>query len=376
MRMASEWALPLFISSQYRGGARRVAMDLAARAAWRMPGCFGFTRMLGPSYLLRCVVFHNISATESEFTRGMGVSITPSHFETVLKFIAKYYVPVRLQDVLDDRDGRSLPPRAVLVTFDDGYASAAESAATLCRKFGVPVVFFLNAAFVDNHRLAPDNLVCYIANTLGIGAINAAARSAEATVAPNLQSLTEVFTRFFPAISLTKRKHFLDALVRIGEISEARLAKAAGLYVTSEQVRSMASLNCEIGSHTYTHVRCRSLSPQTFGEEIDRNKVELESLSGTKVRSFSLPYGSSEDLTADLINHLQSSGHEAVFLSESVTNPRGADPRRIDRVSPRGAGEDVFFFEMEVLPRLRAIRNRLKLSNTNSGSVPGAAASA
>ncbi|MGD0966613.1 MAG: polysaccharide deacetylase family protein, partial [Candidatus Acidiferrales bacterium] len=105
------------------------------------------------------------------------MSITPGKFEAALRFLTRYYAPVRLQDVLTDYDGRGLPPRAVLVTFDDAYASVAEWAAPLCRQFGVPAVFFVNAAFLDNQRLAPDNLVCYVANVWGMETINAAARA-------------------------------------------------------------------------------------------------------------------------------------------------------------------------------------------------------
>jgi len=290
----------------------------------------------------------------------MGVSITPDNFEEALKFLTRYYTPVGLQDVLADPDGRGLPPRAVLVTFDDGYASVMEWAAPLCRKYGIPAVSFLNAAFIDNHRLAPDNLVCYAANVLGMETVNAAIRTVKGADFPKLRSQAEVFSCFFPSISLAERKIFLDALVHLGRISEPRLAEQAALYLTSKQVCDLASFNFEIGNHTYTHVRCRSLTPETFGQEIDRNKEELEALSGAKVRAFSLPYGSSADLTSDLVKHLELSGHHAVFLSESVANPRCADQFRIDRVSIHADKDDTFFFEIEVLPRLRAIRRRLR----------------
>jgi peptidoglycan/xylan/chitin deacetylase (PgdA/CDA1 family) len=347
----------LFRGNTPLGGARYAVLDLVAGALWRIPGCFGITRLLGPSYSLRCVVFHDVSANESPFTNGMGVSIFPNQFEAALRFLVRYYNPIGLRDLLNNY-GRGLPPRAVLVTFDDGYASVMKSAVPLCHELAVPAVFFLNAAFVNNHRLAPDNLVCYVANVLGMEVINSAVRSVKGDGAPTLHSLADVFTRLFPAITLSERQHFLDTLVHLGGISERQLAMQAGLYMTSKQLGELASLDFEIGSHTYTHVRCRSLSPQTFPQEIDRNKAELESLSGRKVRSFSLPYGSSADLTGDLARHLHLSGHEAVFLSESVANPRGADLFHLDRVSPRADGEDVFFFEMEVLPRFRAIRNR------------------
>jgi peptidoglycan/xylan/chitin deacetylase (PgdA/CDA1 family) len=315
--------------------------------------------MLGPSYSLRCVVFHNISATESPFTTGMSVSTTPRKFEAALRFLTRYYTPVRLQEVLAAADGRELPPRAVLVTFDDAYASVAESAAPLCHQFGVPAVFFVNAAFLDNQRLAADNLVCYVANVLGMETIRSAAGAVRGAGTCELKSLPEVFRRFFPALSLAEREVFLDALRELAGINESRMANEAGLYLTSKQLRDLVAFDFEIGNHTYAHVHCRSLSREEFGPQVDRNKADLEAISGTKVRSFSQPYGSSTDITRDLAEHLQRSGHQAVFLSESVANPRGADPFHLDRVSIRAESDDTFFFELEVLPRLRAVRNRL-----------------
>jgi peptidoglycan/xylan/chitin deacetylase (PgdA/CDA1 family) len=289
----------------------------------------------------------------------MGVSTTPNDFEAALKFLTRYYTPVSLKDVLTDCDGRGLPSRAVLVTFDDGYASVMEWAAPLCHKFGVPAIFFLNAAFIDNHRLAPDNLVCFVANVLGMETINAAARVVKGADSPKLQCLAEVFSRFFPAISLAERKVFLDALAHLAKVNEHQLAEEAALYLTRKQVCELGSSGFDIGNHSYTHVRCRSITPENFGDEVDRNKAELEAISGRKVQSFSVPYGSSADLTDDMVRHLEISGHLAVFLSESVANPRGADQSHFDRVSIRGDRDDRFFLEIEVLPRLRAVRNRL-----------------
>jgi peptidoglycan/xylan/chitin deacetylase (PgdA/CDA1 family) len=247
----------------------------------------------------------------------------------------------------------------VLVSFDDAYASVVEWAAPLCRQYGAPAVFFVNAAFLDNQRLAPDNLVCYVANVLGMKTINDAVRAVQGNDTPELYSLSDVFARFFPAITLAEREVFLDAIRRSAGINESRMAKKAGMYLTTKQLRHLACFNFEIGNHTYTHVHGRSLSRDDFGPELDRNKAELEALSGTKVRSFSQPYGSSTDVSLDLAEHLERSGHKAIFFSESVANPQGANPLHLDRISTRAESDGTFFFEVEVLPRLRAVRNRL-----------------
>lgn len=294
------------------------------------------------------------------------MSITPGKLEAALRFLTKYYTPVCLQDVLTDSDGRGLPRRPVLVTFDDAYASVAELAAPLCREFGVPAVFFVNAAFLDNQGLAPDNLVCYVANVLGMETIRSAVRTVQGSSDSfEIQTLSDVFGHFFPAITLAEREVFLETLRQLAGINDSRMAKEAGLYLTSKQLCDLASFDFEIGNHTYTHVHCRSLTREEFGPQVDRNKAELEAISGTKVRSFSQPYGSSTDLTRDLAEHLERSGHKAVFLSESVANPRGADPLHLDRISTPADRDDTLFLEIEVLPRLRAVRNRLFRHSTD-----------
>jgi peptidoglycan/xylan/chitin deacetylase (PgdA/CDA1 family) len=341
-------------------GFRRAVLTGAANAFGHMPFRFGIARLFGASYSLRCVVFHNISTAPSPFTDGIAVSITPQKFEAALRFLTAHYAAVSLQDVLSQGDNRGLPARALLVTFDDAYASVAEWAAPLCRQYGVPAVFFVNAAFLNNQRLAPDNLVCYVANVLGMEKINTAARAVPGYErGPGLQSLAEVFGIFFPTLTLAERDVFLEALRQVAGIDECRKATEANLYMTHEQLRGLKAYDFEIGNHTYTHTYCRSLSQQDFPLEIDRNKEELEAVTGTTIRSFSQPYGSSLDITPALEEHLERSGHQAIFLSESVANLKKPRSLRLDRISTCAESDDSLFFEIEVLPRLRALRNRL-----------------
>ena len=89
--------------------------------------------------------------------------------------------------------------------------------------------------------------------------------------------------------------HALRELAGINESDDRR--RKPDLYLTAKQLRELKSFDFEIGNHTYTHTHFRSFSRRDFASEIDRNKEELEALSGTDVRSFSQPYGSSKDLT-------------------------------------------------------------------------------
>jgi hypothetical protein len=201
--------------------------------------------------------------------------------------------------------------------------------------------------------------LCYVASTLGMKTINAAAKAMRGGESSELHSLAEVFGAFFPSLTLTERGEFLEALKQMAGINERHLAEEARLYISSSQLRALKSFDFEIGDHTYSHVHCRILSHSEFAQEIEANKTELEAISGTKVRSFSLPYGLSKDLTEELRTSLGRSGYEAVFLSESVANEQGAEWSCLDRVNPETGSDSTLFFDLEVLPRLRGIRNRL-----------------
>jgi len=334
---------------------RRNVLNFLAGSLWHAPGSFRMARALGPKYSLRCVLFHDVSEQESSFTQGLGSTVTPKSFEAALEFLTKHYTPVSLQDVLASFEGAALPERPVLLTFDDGYASVGKIAAPLCVKFGVPAVLFVNAACLDNRQLALDNLICYVANTCGMDTIQAAMNAA-GWAGKRIYSLKEVFASFLPTVSLSARKTFRGALVDWAQVREAELASAAGLYLGSNQLRELAKLNFEIGNHTYTHVHGRPLTGDDFAEEIDVNRALLEAASRASVRSFSVPYGSSADLTPSLLRHLQQRGYEAIFLAEGRANPSGARGSHFDRVSIHASKNAAFFSEIEVLPRLRNIR--------------------
>lgn len=349
-------------------GVLDCALSAGAQVIYRIPGRFAMAQAVGRSCGLRCLVFHHIANASTPFTTGIRVTVSPKEFETALQFLTAHYTPVSLADVLSEGEGKGLPARPVLVSFDDAYTSVCECAAPLCRKYRVPAVFFVNGSVLDNRRLLPDNLICYVASVQGMSAVAAAARSVPGFESVALSTLREVFGSFLPLLSLAERDEFLNALRRIAGVEESEVAAAAKLYLTSSQLRDLRVANFEIGNHTYTHTYCRRLSQTDLVAEITRNQEELESASGQAVRAFSQPYGSAQDLVPDVVDHLKASGHKAVFLSESVANRRNADPYHLDRVSTCAGDDAGLFLDLEMKPRLRAIRNRY-IRRIDSGSM-------
>jgi Polysaccharide deacetylase len=224
---------------------------------------------------------------------------------------------------------------------------------------------------LDNRSLALDNIVCYVANRLGIDVVNAAIRKVNGNLNLQLSALHEVFSIFLRNASACDRALFRKVLLELIGTEESDLAEEAGIYLSSHQLRELvAQFRFEIGDHTYSHPHCRSLSNTDFTEEIDRNKRDLELISGAPVRSFSVPYGSTADLTPVLVAHLRRCGYKAAFLSESRVNTLQADPFRLNRISIKTGQAKVLFSEIEVLPRLRSMRDLLFKTAMTIAPVP------
>ena len=314
--------------------------------------------ILSWSQALRCVLFHHVSDRPSPFTDGLGIRCTPRAFEKSIRFLARHYTPISLDALLSTPDWSELPPRSVLVTFDDAYASVAEVAAEICATYKVPAAFFVNAAFVDSRDLALDNLVCYVTNRAGFNEVRRAV-SDITRAAPSVTSASRISREVLPVLGLEQRRRLRKRLAVTAGIDPVQLAGEARLYVSAAQLSAIQAMGFEIGNHTWSHVYCRHLTGGDLETEIAGNQRALESIVGRSVRGFSLPYGSSRDLTPAVIQELDRTGHRAAFLSESLPNTAGADRFRVSRTSLHRCSSAGLFSEIEVLPHLRQARDYL-----------------
>jgi peptidoglycan/xylan/chitin deacetylase (PgdA/CDA1 family) len=347
------------IQASAAGAGETVFRSLPSRIIWRMPFRFQIARLAGPSYTLRCLNFHDVTDRPSEFTTGLDVTLGTADFESRIKFLSKYYSCVGLQDFIDAYKNHALPPRPILVTFDDAYASVALRAAPILSKYKVPAVFFVVSSLVGNEELGLDNLIAYVFNTAGLRVINLAAVEAVGSRIPACTSLPQLFNDLLPAYSLLEIRRFREALASAAGIHPAELARQAKLYVTEDQLRSLASDGFEIQNHTRSHVFCRALGANEFSEEVVASKTKLESITGRKVRAFSVPYGSPLDLTDELTRYLRDSGHEAIFLDRSRSNTPSTVLSRLNRIDAHARSDGDAFGEIEIYPRLRSLADIL-----------------
>jgi peptidoglycan/xylan/chitin deacetylase (PgdA/CDA1 family) len=277
--------------------------------------------------------------------------------------MARDYEFVSLDEVLSGE----LPRRALLITFDDGYRSVADVALPILRRLGVPSVFFVTGACLERDSLPLDNLLSHLCASVGLDRLGAA-------LDPNPGG-TGAFPRLLDLVAAMpygRRLRVGNELAERFELDQARLRSESRMFLDPDDLAGLAAYGCEVANHTRTHLFCRSIVDETSAHnQFVEHARRLESLTGHPVRAFSYPYGCRDDATPMVERVLRESGHEALFLAESRRHLSGTLGRLWNRVALDGCPPWRIGAELEIMPPMRAGRDRLQkaagLVRTRSG---------
>jgi peptidoglycan/xylan/chitin deacetylase (PgdA/CDA1 family) len=298
------------------------------------------------------ILYHHFAVHPCRFVDQLGIATPPDVFAAHLKWLSKRYDFVDLDAVLRG----NLPKRPLLITFDDGYRSVLDIAAPMLKEHRAPGVFFLSERIIGDGAIPLDNLLSWLVNEHGLAKV-------ESTVTrnpPRCTTLPEFFDQCIATMPYERRNALSAELASTLHLDLSALRRESGLYLRHDEVARLHDFGVEVGNHTRSHVHCRSLDSAAARVEIIEHKRFLEQLCGRPVRSFSFPYGSVADATITIDRALRESGHEAIFLVEARVNPRGHSGPYWHRVSMQAQPTSLLRRRIEVLPRLRSMRDGLR----------------
>lgn len=103
------------------------------------------------------LAYHRIDEPGTAANRDLSPALIdayPAGFEAQMRWIAgRYNVISGWQLVESLRNGKPLPARALMITFDDGYSCFQETALPILRRYGLPVTLFAPTAFTSNPQM-------------------------------------------------------------------------------------------------------------------------------------------------------------------------------------------------------------------------------
>lgn len=219
--------------------------------------------------------------------------VRASTFEAHCRVVRETCDPISLDDWRAALSGgAALPPRPVLITFDDGYRSVLTIAAPILKDLGLPAVAFVCSDLVERRRLLWfDDL---------------AAREGERAVGP---WKTRPYAEWLAACAASPREVAVDdprALMTPDDVGA--LSRQPGI---------------EIGSHTARHPILAQATAAEQRAEIEESRAALERWSGRPVRAFAYPNGRPRiDYTDTTLALLGELGFDVAF----TTQPAFATP--------------------------------------------------
>lgn len=98
-----------------------------------------------------CLMFHSIVAPDREdFSPYCPRTSLPAHiFEEVISQVARHYYPLSIEDFTGQLRKGNLPPRACMITFDDGFQDNLRIALPILESHKVPATIYVTTGFVD-----------------------------------------------------------------------------------------------------------------------------------------------------------------------------------------------------------------------------------
>jgi peptidoglycan/xylan/chitin deacetylase (PgdA/CDA1 family) len=237
----------------------------------------------------------------------------PLNFVRQLDYLCKETNLVSLDEVVDAMNCKiDLPPRPVLITFDDSGRSLLEDGMPLLAERRIPAVAFIVAGALDTDLpywfVEVENLI------RGGGT-----------------------TRSFPDASPATLKRILKQIPddeRLAILDELRTTSTRPL-TKMPQLRSTELLQLEaagiaIGNHSLTHPCLARCSNGKIREEIEEADRVITEIVGRRPKAFSYPNGDVDDRVMDGVAR---AGHEIAFLFDHRVNLLPvAEPLAVSRV--------------------------------------------
>jgi peptidoglycan/xylan/chitin deacetylase (PgdA/CDA1 family) len=277
---------------------------------------------------LLILIYHRVLAAPDPLRSR---TVQAPDFAARMDLVASCFNVLPLSEALERLESRSLPARALSVTFDDGYADNLTVAAPIMRERGIrPTVFvatgyldgglMFNDAITEALRAAPERLDL---SDLGLGGLEL----------PDVDARRATIRRL---VGELKYKPAAQRPALAAEIfRRAGATPPRDLMLSTAQVRSLRDAGVEIGAHTATHPILTRLSPEAAREDIARSRQVLEGILGDRVRLFAYPNGRpGEDYDERHVAMVRELGFSAALSTAWGAAHAGCDRYQVPRVAP------------------------------------------
>jgi peptidoglycan/xylan/chitin deacetylase (PgdA/CDA1 family) len=287
----------------------------------------GWRKRSGPN--VRIFFFHHINDNHDPFLPSTPTAV----FEGQMRFIARHYTVVSLEEAVRRLREGGPPGPAIVITFDDGYQDNYSTAFPILQRYGLPATIFLATGSIDSQE-PPwfEHLALAIKHTsrqhVDIDALSSP-RIWLRDEAERLRANSEIY-QFVRALPDGERRRWVSEIV-------SQLGGEGGRrdqMLSWDQIRLMHRSGIGFGGHTVSHPFVSRLEPAQAAWEFSTCKQRIEEEIQTPVKHFAYPSGRAQDIADWNKRAVAAAGYEAAVSTHWGMNDPATDRMELKRGGP------------------------------------------
>jgi peptidoglycan/xylan/chitin deacetylase (PgdA/CDA1 family) len=258
-----------------------------------------------------------------------GSLITGDEFRRQLQLLKTKYTVIAPEDVLAwCENGRELPPRAVLLTCDDGLVNNLTEMLPALEEESLRCLFFATGASANDEPStlwyeelfllllrAPAGSFKISSADIEIGGMLAGRDQRRALWWNLVKQLSQCGAgsrkAFLEAARLRLRTGDSDALFPANDLPSQRRFR----LLNRAELKQLEAAGMTIGAHSMSHPLLSRLPLELARAEITESRACLEAVLGKRVWAFAYPFGDAQSVTPEILAMAKDAGYAAAFLN-------------------------------------------------------------
>jgi peptidoglycan/xylan/chitin deacetylase (PgdA/CDA1 family) len=263
------------------------------------------------------LAYHRIVSVDEPQTYPLDlglISATRDEFDSQMRAVREFANPVSLDTIADAvTHGRTLPDRAVAVTFDDGFCDTFGTAYPVLKRHAIPATVFVSTDIIESNEPFWFEITAHLMLRVPPRAIAfdecPEGLPSAGDPAARRESIGRLH-RVLKACANPRRRALVDEWrVRFAHLIDAR-ADELSRPIVKTQMLEMARNGIDFGSHTVSHPNLVLESTDVIGRELRDSRAYLERLLERPVRSLAYPFGTPDTYDARVMTAARACGYE------------------------------------------------------------------
>jgi peptidoglycan/xylan/chitin deacetylase (PgdA/CDA1 family) len=230
-----------------------------------------------------------------------------------------------------------MPPRAVAITFDDGYRSFHDLALPVMMEYNLPSTVFVTTGHMHDKSSMWNDMILEAVRSLPPVPLDV--RMLDLPGGAQELPMRTYEDRRRAAYFLTERCKYMAPHERAAFTANlerlANIPLKEDLMLDADMLRALRQNQVEIGGHTVSHPILTRIDDDAARREIVDNKRELETILGEPLRMFAYPNGKRRaDYSAVHVRMLEEAGYSAAFNTENGAATRHHPRFELPRATP------------------------------------------